>query len=97
MSKKIQKSFVLDNENLEYLNTVISKNLSNTIDNLVSKAREQSLQVDFVRKFENPTKNIGCVLSPENVEFIESIKNNSFGFTLNCLIATVKDSEQKSI
>ena len=92
---KKMKSLLLDKENRDYLESVVSKGLSHTTNMLITRFRELALVVNFGQKFENLGKTTALNLGVENIEFVESIKQNSFSFTLNCLIATCKEQGVK--
>lgn len=91
MSEKKMKSVLLDTTTKDYLDSVVSKGLSHTANMVVTRFRGLGLVVDFGRKFDKLEHNTGVNLSKENIDFVESIKQNSFSFTLNCLIATAKE------
>lgn len=90
MGKEL-KGFSLDNTNRKYLDEVVIKGLSYTLNMLITKCRELNLSVNFSRKFENLDSSTSANLDVENIEFINSIQVSSFSFTLNCLIQTAKE------
>lgn len=95
MNNKKTKSLHFDSTTKDYLDSVVSKNLSHTTNAIITRFRELGLVVDFGRKFENLQPTSGVNLSIENIDFVENIKQNSFSFTLNCLIATAKENGVK--
>lgn len=95
MSEKKTKGIAFDSQNRKYVESVVSKGLSHTVNMLISRFRENGLVVDFGRKFEDLQPTTALNLSIENIDFVESIKQNSFSFTLNCLIATAKENGVK--
>lgn len=91
MSDKKTKGIAFDSSNRKYVESVVSKGLSHTVNMIIARFREQNLVVDFGRKFDNLQPTTALNLSIENIDFVEIIKQNSFSFTLNCLIATAKE------
>lgn len=91
MNDKKTKGIAFDSLNRAYVESVVSKGLSHTVNVLITRFREQNLSVNFAFKFENLQPTTALNLSVENIDFVESIKQNSFSFTLNCLIATAKE------
>lgn len=91
MNVKKTKSLHFDSSTKDYLKSVVSKGLSHTANVIIGIFREQNLSVNFSFKFDDLLPTSGLNLSVENIDFVESIKQNSFSFTLNCLIATAKE------
>ena len=85
------KGFSLDKSSVEFLETITIKNQTFTINELITKFREQGLQVNFKRKFAELQPPTSAKLDTTNIEFLESVKVASFAFTLNCLIQTAKE------
>lgn len=89
MSDKKQKGIALDAENKIYLEKIKSKGIPNTIRMVISKFKEQKLDIDFMHSFSNSLKSTTISLSLSDIDFIDKLRGeNSFNFTLNCLIAT---------
>jgi hypothetical protein len=86
------KTVLLSGTAKEYIQSVLSKSASNTVNSLISHFRENNLStsIDFVRKLEIEQQT-GFNLEIQNVDFIDSIKRGSFSFTVNCLILTAKE------
>lgn len=95
MNKKTMKSIILDGTTKEYLDGVVSKGLSHTANMIITRFRGLGLVVNFGRTFEKLEHKTAVNLSVENIDFVESIKQNSFSFTLNCLFATAKENGVK--
>lgn len=91
MSDKKTKGIAFDSQNRTYVESVVSKGLSHTVNTIITRFRELGASVDFGRKFSELQPTTALNLSIENIDFVESIKQNSFSFTLNCLIATAKE------
>ena len=85
------KGMVMDSASRIYLESVVIKGLSNTLNMLITKFRESNLAVNFSRKLDNLENPTSVNLDKENIDFVESIEVNSFSFTLNCLIQTAKE------
>lgn len=86
-------TMILGNAELDYLNKIVIKSLTTTINKLIKYFWDNGLPVTTSgRRFEDTVK-FGVSIHTENIKYIESIKVVSKSFTLACLIATAREMQ----
>jgi len=78
----------LANTELEFLNSIILKSYNNTLNTLINDFREGKIPFGNAHGvvFEKGEKNVSVKLSPENLDYINSVKIASKSHTIKLLI-----------